>query len=241
MALMRSRRGIVCFGVLLVSPMLSAAVLAKPEDIQPGASLAGQLLVATPEMSDPRFQHTVILMVQHNKDGALGIVINRPREELPIAQLLDALGLDSKGNDGTVRLYAGGPVQPEIGLVVHSAEYHRTGTVNIDGRVAFVEGDAKEIMPGITCYTGGKHTYASQYVGVKTAKGIVILASDSVYLHENLEKHLPISQSLDQESNLRAQDRMRKLAAEERLIVPGHDPAQFTRFHGPAPTVVRIE
>jgi len=113
--------------------------------------------------------------------------------------------------------------------------------MNIDGRVSFVEGDGKEILPGITCYTGGKHTYASQYVGVKTAKGIVILASDNVYLYENLEKHLPISQSLDQESNLRAQDRMRKLAAEERLIVPGHDPAQFTRFHGPSATVVRIE
>jgi glyoxylase-like metal-dependent hydrolase (beta-lactamase superfamily II) len=113
--------------------------------------------------------------------------------------------------------------------------------MNIDGRVAFVAGDAQEILPGITCYIGGKHTYASQYVGVRTAKGIVILASDNVYLYENLEKHLPISQSLDQQSNLRAQDRMRKLAAEERLIVPGHDPAQFTRFHGPAPTVVRIE
>jgi len=113
--------------------------------------------------------------------------------------------------------------------------------IHIDGRVSFVEGDGKEILPGITCYTGGKHTYASQYVGVKTAKGIVILASDNVYLYENLEKHLPISQSLDQESNLRAQDRMRKLAAEERLIVPGHDPAQFTRFHGPSATVVRIE
>lgn len=113
--------------------------------------------------------------------------------------------------------------------------------MNMDGRVAFVEGDGKEILPGITCYTGGKHTYASQYVGVKTARGIVILASDNVYLYENLEKHMPIAQSLDQESNLRAQDRMRKLASEERLIVPGHDPAQFTRFHGPSATVVRIE
>jgi len=113
--------------------------------------------------------------------------------------------------------------------------------MNLEGRVSFVEGDAKEVLEGVTCYTGGKHTYASQYVGVKTAKGIVILASDNVYLYENLEKHLPISQSLDQESNLRAQDRMRRLATEERLIVPGHDPAQFTRFHGVAPTVVRIE
>ena len=113
--------------------------------------------------------------------------------------------------------------------------------MNVEGRVSFVDGDAQEILPGITCYTGGKHTYASQYVGVKTAKGVVILASDNVYLYENLEKHVPIAQSLDKESNLRAQDRMRKLAAEERLIVPGHDPAQFTRFHGPSLTLVRIE
>jgi putative transcriptional regulator len=136
MALMRSRRVVLCFGVLLASPMLGSAVLAKREDTKPSASLAGQLLVATPEMGDPRFRHTVILMVQHNKDGALGVVINRPTTELPIAKLLGALGLDSKGAEGTVRLFAGGPVQPEIGLVVHSADYHRTGTIDIDGRVA---------------------------------------------------------------------------------------------------------
>ena len=64
-------------------------------------------------------------MVQHDKDGALGIAINRPVQELPVAQLLDALGIDSKGSDGTVRLFAGGPVQPEVGFIVHSADYHR--------------------------------------------------------------------------------------------------------------------
>jgi putative transcriptional regulator len=124
------------FGVLMVSPMPFGAALSKPEDAQPGASLAGQLLVATPEMGDPRFRHAVILMVQHNKDGALGVVINRPVNELPLAKLLDALGLDSKGSQGSVRLFAGGPVQPEVGLIVHSAEYHRNGTIDIDGRVA---------------------------------------------------------------------------------------------------------
>ena len=113
--------------------------------------------------------------------------------------------------------------------------------MSMAGRVSFVEGDAQEILPGIKCYTGGKHTYASQFVTVPTAKGTVVLASDNMYLYENLDKHLPIAQSLDQASNLAAQDRMRKLAAEERLIVPGHDPAQFTRFHGPSPIMVRIE
>jgi putative transcriptional regulator len=136
MALMRSRRVILCIGVLLVSPTLGTAALAKPEDTQPGASLAGQLLVAMPEMGDPRFRHTVILMVQHDNKGALGIVINRPVRELPVAKLLDALGLDGRDSDGSVRLFAGGPVQPEVGFIVHSAEYRRAGTVNIDGRVA---------------------------------------------------------------------------------------------------------
>lgn len=113
--------------------------------------------------------------------------------------------------------------------------------MNIDGRLSFVEGDDQEIIPGITCYIGGKHTYQSQYVGVNTAAGTVILASDNVYLYENLDKHVPIAASLDKDSNLRAQDRMRKLAAKESLIIPGHDPAIFERFHGPKPGIVRIE
>ena len=113
--------------------------------------------------------------------------------------------------------------------------------MNMAGRVSLVEGDNQEILPGITCYTGGKHTYASQFVGVSTAAGTVILASDNVYLYENLEKHVPIAATLDATSNLKAQDRMRQLAAKESLIIPGHDPAIFERFHGPAPNVVRIE
>jgi putative transcriptional regulator len=136
MAIERSRRIVLWFGVLLMAPMLFTAASSKTEDTRPGASLAGQLLVATPEMADPRFQHTVILMVQHDQKGALGIVINRPLEQVPVAKVLDALGLDSKGSDGQVRLFAGGPVQPEIGFIVHSADYHRADTVDIDGHVA---------------------------------------------------------------------------------------------------------
>jgi putative transcriptional regulator len=124
------------FGALLMSPMLFTAALSKPEDTRPGASLAGQLLVATPEMGDPRFRHTVILIVQHDSKGALGIVINRPVQQVPAAKLLDALGFDSKGSTGQIELFAGGPVQPEVGFVVHSTDYHRSGTVDIDGRVA---------------------------------------------------------------------------------------------------------
>ncbi len=135
MMLMRSRRAVLSLGVLLATPAFTAA-LAKPEDMRSGTSLAGQLLVAEPEMGDPRFAKTVILMVQHDQKGALGIVINRPVDEVPVVKLLSALGIDSKDSDGRVRLFAGGPVQPEVGFIVHTAEYRRAGTIDIDGRVA---------------------------------------------------------------------------------------------------------
>ena len=109
------------------------------------------------------------------------------------------------------------------------------------GRVKLVEGDGKEILPGITVYTGGRHTFASQYVGIRMARGTVVIASDNVYLYENLEQHRAIAQTLDATSNLAAQDRMKRIASAPRLIVPGHDPAVFQRFRAVAPGVVSIE
>lgn len=108
------------------------------------------------------------------------------------------------------------------------------------GRLRLIEGDAQEFLPGLTAYTGGRHTYASQYIGVRTAAGTVVIASDNLYLYENLEKRVPIAQTLDADSNLRAQDRMKTIASDVRLIVPGHDAAVFERFGSRAPGVATI-
>jgi glyoxylase-like metal-dependent hydrolase (beta-lactamase superfamily II) len=113
--------------------------------------------------------------------------------------------------------------------------------LNIAGQLGFVNGDDQEILPGIKCYIGGKHTYQSQYVSVKTASGTEVLASDNMYLYENLATHKPIAQTLDAASNLRAQDRMKQIASDPRLIVPGHDPAIFTKFPKPGNGVAKIE
>lgn len=114
------------------------------------------------------------------------------------------------------------------------------------GRVRLIDGDSVPIMPGITVFTGGKHTFASQYATVRSRLadghvGTIVLASDNAYLYENLEQHRPITQSLDTLSNLRAQERMRRLASDPRLIVPGHDVEVFTRFPKPGHGVARIE
>ncbi len=113
--------------------------------------------------------------------------------------------------------------------------------VNTQGRLHLIDGDAQEPIPGIACFLGGRHTFASQYLTVKTARGTVVLASDNVYLYENLEKRAPIAQTLDTGSNLRAQARILSLASDPRLIVPGHDPEVLKRFKEVAPGIVAIQ
>ena len=112
--------------------------------------------------------------------------------------------------------------------------------INTQGRLRLVDGD-REILPGVRVYVGGRHTFASQYVSVPTRSGPAILASDNMYLYENLEKHAPIAQTFDRESNLKAQDNMKALAGAKGHIVPGHDPAVMTRYPKVAEGVVRID
>ena len=117
--------------------------------------------------------------------------------------------------------------------------------INTEGRLRFVNGDDQEILPGIRAYIGGKHTHESQYIGVKMDGGTAVFASDNVYLYENLEKHAPIAQTVDGPagvaSNLKAQDRIRMLASDPRLIIPGHEPLVFEKFPSVAEGVVRIK
>jgi glyoxylase-like metal-dependent hydrolase (beta-lactamase superfamily II) len=110
-----------------------------------------------------------------------------------------------------------------------------------EGRLVLVDGDGKEIMPGISVYTGGKHTYQSQFATVHTTSGTVVLASDNVYLYENLAKHVPIAQTLDPASNVATQRKMERLASDPRLIVPGHDPEVFVHFPQPGNGIARIK
>jgi putative transcriptional regulator len=82
--------------------------------------LTGQLLVATPEMRDPRFVETVIYMVKHSAEGAFGLVINRPLAKGPVEDLLKGFGMDSSGAKGEIIVHYGGPVSPSAGFVLHS-------------------------------------------------------------------------------------------------------------------------
>ena len=104
------------------------------------ASLTGKVLVASEGMPDPRFQETVIYLVDHDANGAFGLVVNKPSAIGPIAALLDELGIeaDEYGFDvqGSVTLHYGGPVEPDRGFILHSADYEVDGTQQVSSGIA---------------------------------------------------------------------------------------------------------
>jgi glyoxylase-like metal-dependent hydrolase (beta-lactamase superfamily II) len=102
---------------------------------------------------------------------------------------------------------------------------------NTRGLVHLVDGDNVEILPGIRAYTGARHTFASQYLRV-AGDPPYVLASDNCYLYENLRSHRASATFApsDEPANIAAQQRMIELAGSADRVVPGHDPAQFTRF-----------
>lgn len=102
---------------------------------------------------------------------------------------------------------------------------------NTAGQVRLIDGDDVEILPGIRVYTGGRHTYASQYIRVD-GDSAYVLASDNCYLYRNLRGRAPVATftPADRPANVEALDRMVELAGSANRVVPGHDPAQFTRF-----------
>ncbi len=108
---------------------------------------------------------------------------------------------------------------------------------NLAGKVRFVDGDDKEVLPGIRAYTGARHTFASQYIRVDGQPPFV-LASDNCYLYENLKSHRASAtfDPSDAAGNIAAQQRMIELAGSPDRVIPGHDPEQFNRF----PTTGRI-
>jgi len=124
----------------------------------------GNLLIAAAQIGDPRFHHTVVLLVRHDKDGAFGIVINRPFAEETIAKLLEATGEDATGTEGSIRIFHGGPVEQELGFLIHSTDYRRAETMTVDGKVAMT--GSKDAVRDIGQHKGPlKYLFALGYTG----------------------------------------------------------------------------
>ena len=90
-----------------------------------------ELLVATQNMPDPRFKETVIFMFYHNKEGAAGLVVNKPLSTMPIIELLEDnnITLPEKIIQNEITLYWGGPVNPERLFFIHSSDYKSSNPI----------------------------------------------------------------------------------------------------------------
>lgn len=91
-------------------------------------SFRGQLLLATPDMGDPRFRFTVIYVVSHDQRGAMGIIINKGKSGLHISDMLDQIGIEGDVKVADTPVLNGGPVDIDRGFVLHSADYFKKDT-----------------------------------------------------------------------------------------------------------------
>ncbi len=97
--------------------------------------LTGQLLIAMPQMTDPRFERTVIYICAHTADGAMGLVVNREIEALTFPDLLKQLNIDAEVVNDKIQILFGGPVETGRGFVLHSSDYVQNTTMLVDKRV----------------------------------------------------------------------------------------------------------
>jgi len=163
-----SRGAVLALGLMaLLLAARTPAEDASPADADP---LAGQLLIASAAIQDPRFYHSVILLLRHDSSGAFGIAINRPLGERPLAELLadikdknGATGADG-AVEGTIAVFVGGPVQPEAGFVIHSPDYRRPETLVV-GDVAAMTSTI-DVLRDIGHHHGpAKYLFALGYAG----------------------------------------------------------------------------
>jgi len=193
------RRGVLGALVLLIVAGVGGAS-AVPGSVRgasgPPAGLAGQFLVATDELTDPRFVRTVVYVIHHDAGGAMGLIVNRPMGEASLADLLGGLGLDGKGVNGEILIHYGGPVEPAQGFVLHTTDYKIEGTQIVKDGIAVTS--QPEVLRAIGTGTGPrKSLFALGYAGwspgqlegeIKAGAWVVVPADEALVFDEQYEK-----------------------------------------------------
>lgn len=97
------------------------------------SDLSGKLLIAMPEMTDPRFANSVVYMCAHSDEGAMGLIVNKPQPKVRFSNLLEQLDIVKSEGVRDIRVHFGGPVEMSRGFVLHTTDYRsETGTMDVD-------------------------------------------------------------------------------------------------------------
>jgi putative transcriptional regulator len=109
-------------------------------------SLKNQFLFAMPAMAGSYFGDTVIYLCEHNVDGAMGLVINKP-SSLALVELLSQLGMTTAGTEAHVPVMDGGPVARDRGFILHSDEVRFEASLDLDSGLMLTA--AREVLEAI--------------------------------------------------------------------------------------------
>lgn len=159
-----TRLAVAALLILATAAVGHAARPAEPGPRTTPSRTAGQLLVATEDLRDPRFVRTVVYMLRHDVTGAVGLVVNRPVGSVPLARVLESLGRAAPDIGGEIRVHYGGPVEPGRGFVLHTHEWTSDGSRPVHGDVAVTSDPA--IFEAIARGAGPRRTlFAAGYAG----------------------------------------------------------------------------
>ncbi len=124
-------------------------------------SLANHFLIAMPELQDPNFFKTVTLICQHDENGALGIVINRPMESLVLGDILGQLDMTTSDTNSRLddEVYVGGPVHNEVGLVLHQDDRAWDSTIRIGNQMGLTS--SRDILESMASGNGPERALLS--------------------------------------------------------------------------------
>lgn len=111
-----------------------------------GRYLSNQFLVAMPNVVGGEFDRTVTFLCEHNDDGAMGLVINRPTD-LELRDMLNHMGIEHAGLGAGKPVFWGGPVQPERGFVLHRPGGDWEATLTVDNQLSITT--SKDILEAI--------------------------------------------------------------------------------------------
>ena len=115
-------------------------------------SLSNHFLIAMPALDDPNFHHTTTFMCEHDEDGALGVVINRPLN-MRLAEILKYMDIEPGSEEiSAAPVYMGGPVQSDRGFVLHEPSGDWEATLKVTDTIGITS--SRDILQAIAAGEG---------------------------------------------------------------------------------------
>ena len=175
-------------------------------------------MLAMPNMGDPRFERAVICMCEHNEEGAMGIVVNQPSFDIEFSELMEQLEIDLPTQHEDIPVFTGGPVEPNRGFVLHSADFTQESTLVVSEIVALTA--TVEILRAMAMGTGPNNSLlALGYAGWGPGQ-LESEIQQNAWLHTEIDTDLLFSTEADIKWPLA----MAKLGVDVSMLssTPGH-------------------